>query len=358
MAAKPLKILNWNAHSVRVKKIELMDFIRSHEIDICILTETYLSPSVSFSVPDFSTIRLDRTQSRGGGVAILVKKGIKFFILPHPNTSVIESLAIEVETSSGNLRIYAVYCPRQCVDSNGSSRLFKNDLQKLTRHRSKFVIGGDLNARHELWRNNHRNKNGTLLFDDVQIGYYSIYHPDEPTFLSPAGVSSTLDIFLSNVSISKPITYTELGSDHYPVVCEFGGDVTKIPQQQRKDFHRVNWVTFQRIVDSHLVDSQQLNTIEDIDTAINSFCSSIENADRICIRRVPVRGKFIELDSHTKYLIRLRNIFRRQFQRTGMFDKKEHVSALYVLIQAKVESLKNDSFSRDIQNLENYSKPF
>ena len=155
MAAKPLKILNWNARSVRVKKIELVDFIRSHAIDVCILTETHLSPSICFSVFDYSTIRLDRTHSRGGGVAILIKKGIKFLVLSHSKTNVIESLGVELETSSGSLRIYAVYCPRQCVDSNGSSRQFKNDLKKLTRQRSKYIIGGDLNARHELWRYNH-----------------------------------------------------------------------------------------------------------------------------------------------------------------------------------------------------------
>lgn len=114
MEPKPLKILNWNAHSVRVKKLELMDFIRSHKIDIGILTETHLSPSISFSVPEFSTVRLDRTQSKGGGVAILIRKGIRFHILSHPGTSVIESLAVEIETSSGKLHICSVLSASMC----------------------------------------------------------------------------------------------------------------------------------------------------------------------------------------------------------------------------------------------------
>ena len=142
-------ILNWNARSLRAKKIELGEFLYAQNIDVGVITETRLTPSICFSITGYTTIRLDRTNSSGGGVAILLRKGMRYSCLPHPGTKIIEAVGVELETSSGNIRIYAVYCPRQCRPRNGESNLFKCDLAKLTRSRSKFVVCGDLNARHE-----------------------------------------------------------------------------------------------------------------------------------------------------------------------------------------------------------------
>lgn len=291
MDHRPFKILNWNARSIRAKKLELSAFLKEHDIDVGIITETHLTPKDAFSIQEYSTIRLDRVSSAGGGVAIIVKNGVSLSLMPHLNTTVIESLGVEVATSIGVVAIVAAYCPKQCQDKSGTSQQFKNDLAKITRTNTKLIVGGDLNARHELWGNHRRNKNGCLLFDHLQLGYYTVEHPDDPTYISQAGIPSTLDIFLANHAITKPVTINDLSSDHLPVVCEIGATPSAAPLRQLKDYHRVNWVNFQRTVDNLIEEDPVIDTTEDIDGVIEALQTAINEADERCVRRVPVRGE-------------------------------------------------------------------
>ena len=128
-----LRLLNWNARSIRAKKIELEDFLRSQSIDVGIITETRLNSNISFSIAGFTTIRLDRSGSSRGGVAIILRKGVAYQPIPHPRTEIIEAIGVEIQTSTDNIRIFAAYCPRQCRAKNGEARILKSDLAKLTR---------------------------------------------------------------------------------------------------------------------------------------------------------------------------------------------------------------------------------
>ncbi|XP_065085334.1 uncharacterized protein LOC135707434 [Ochlerotatus camptorhynchus] len=152
MDREAIKIVNWNACSLKSKNIEFVDFLNEWNIGIAVITETHLKPELN----------VDRTCSGGGGVA---------------------------------------------VD--------RRDIIKLTRLRQNFIIAGDLNAKHQAWSNSRRNHNGTILYNDLQEAHYNILCPYTPTWLSRSGAHATIDIFISNIddNISQPIAYskTDLG---------------------------------------------------------------------------------------------------------------------------------------------------
>ena len=50
-------ICHWNAEGVRTKKLELQTFLKTHNIDVCCIQETHLSPNHRFSVRGFETFR-------------------------------------------------------------------------------------------------------------------------------------------------------------------------------------------------------------------------------------------------------------------------------------------------------------
>lgn len=355
---RSIRIANWNARSIRAKKIELSNFLAQQTIDVGVITETRLNPATNFSLPAHIMIRLDRPNSRGGGVAIIIKHGIRYEILPHPKTSIIEAIGVKIHALHGDIELFAVYVPRQCVDSNGTSKLFVEDLQKLTNNRTGFVVAGDLNARHTLWQNRKSNKNGDLLADHLITGTCAIHFPDEPTFLSPAGITSTLDVFLSDLALSKPVTHHELSSDHYPVVCELDCNPTPVAMAMRRDYHRVNWVAFSRLVDSRLPEEADLASVEAIENQLGVFEETVHAAEEACIRWVPVKRQFTTIDTDTRRLIQQRNTVRRQFQRTGCLLKKQQVSLLNSLIGDRMMSIRNQQFSNSIEQLNDNSRPF
>ena len=359
MAVSSLNLLTWNACSIRRKNLELVDFLREKGIDAAAIQESRLNPGMNVHLQTYKiATRLDRINSTGGGVLVIVHRDLKCRRLPCFKLDIIEAVGVELTTSVGPVIFIAAYCPRQVNKMDAVK--FKNDIQKLTRRRAKYIIACDLNARHEVWGNHRRNRNGTILNDDLQNGYYNIVSPDRPTRVNRSGNHSTIDFFITNMAenVSRPKVYEELGSDHYPVVVKTGASV--IPQQRptRKDYHNVDWQRFQRVVDSNITYDQQPETSAEIDRSLEEIQQAIHRAEETNIREVPVNNKVTDIDSQTKTLMRLRNVYRRQYQRTGDNDKKISARNLTVIIQDRLEELRNREFSKDVGKLRNYSKPF
>ena len=360
MVRENVSIANWNACSLRSKHIELLDFLNTKEVDIAIITETHLKPEVNVFIPDFRLLRFDRTSARGGGVAVAVRRNIDCRLLPNFQLKFIEAIGIEVRTPFGPITIIAAYCPKQASKHDGTSALLRSDLAKLTRRRSKYIIAGDLNARHEVWGNQRRNRNGSILAEDLETGHYNILAPDSPTRISRSGVHSTLDIFISNMAISEvPVTYEELSSDHYPVVLKLGATAEMVTSHPRRNYHQANWIEFQRIVDANINTDRPLDTPAEIDQALESLQQAIVVArdQAVPIQRNQVSTS-LQIDSTTKHIIRLRNIYRRQYQRTGERSKKTMTNNLTRVIQERIQDLRNREFRQKLQNIPPHSKPF
>jgi exonuclease III len=74
-----LKIVTWNANGILGKLNELKVFLKLHDVDIMAITETKLLKSDKLLIKGYSIMRKERnTDTRGGGVAIFVKRGIPY----------------------------------------------------------------------------------------------------------------------------------------------------------------------------------------------------------------------------------------------------------------------------------------
>lgn len=79
-----IRILNWNANSIRAKVHELHDILIEKGIEIATLQETKLrTECLTPTHPEYYMYRNDRiTNHAAGGVAIMIKRNIKHKILP------------------------------------------------------------------------------------------------------------------------------------------------------------------------------------------------------------------------------------------------------------------------------------
>lgn len=359
MDRESINILNWNACSIRNKTRELHDFLAEKEIDIAIITETHLKPEVNVFLPDYRLVRLDRTDAERGGVAVALQCNINCRLLPSLQLKLIEAVGVEVETPVGPITIIAAYCPKQANTNDGSAAALKEDIGKLTRRRGKFIIAGDLNAKHEAWGNTRRNRNGNILALQLEEGHFTILSPDAPTRLSRSGAHATIDIFLTNIdnNIGQPVTYNDLSSDHFPVVAEVGSTVNR-HSISRRNYHRVNWERFQQCVDDHVDFEARLETPEDIDQQLRSIEEALSQARE---QHVPVARQVsntLTIDRLTKNMIRLRNTTRRQYQRTGLPALKTDVNRMTKIIHARMVDLRNNDFSNKIRSLPDCARPF
>ena len=71
-----LKIVQWNAEGVRLKKTELQHFLKIKAIDVCCIQETHLSSSHRFVIRGYEVFRQDRENRPKGGLLTLVRNNI------------------------------------------------------------------------------------------------------------------------------------------------------------------------------------------------------------------------------------------------------------------------------------------
>ena len=105
---KTLRLACWNADGVGGRKLELEHFLGQHDVDICLLSETFLNPQRDFRHANYVCHRTDRPTARGG-TAFLVRRGITHHSVPVPGLAQLEATAIETVLAGRSVKILAVY---------------------------------------------------------------------------------------------------------------------------------------------------------------------------------------------------------------------------------------------------------
>lgn len=143
-----------NCRSCRKKLPELYFLSVVNELDFLMLTETWADDSITDSMLSlndyFNVYRFDRKISdTGGGIAILVRKGINCVNIEFSNNSGLEILAIDVFMDT-NFRLILVYRPHHANDYQPYLDIFTNLLND---SHYPILLCGDFNSKHADWEN-------------------------------------------------------------------------------------------------------------------------------------------------------------------------------------------------------------
>lgn len=363
MSNQFLKICTWNAQSVNNKKLELENFLNKYDIDIILISETFLKPAKSFFIQNYICYRKDRDDEPHGGVCILIKNTIKSGPLPDLNLEFIESIGIIVFNSNNEkIKIFCCYC------RDSKSNLLRNDFIKLSSGSDMYLAGGDFNCRHSQWNCLRNNKGGRTLYSYASnTDNCSVVGSDEPSYYSYAGTPSYIDLFLTNSApITSVKTLNELSSDHLPILglVDFTPGIktkNKIPNYKNCD-----WNFYKDCVNYHLfhnnisVEETQLNLSKTgVDDMVDLFTESIINAknDSIPMTSI-VSNRRLILTEEIIFLIKIRNTRRRQWQRTRNPLFKSVMNFVNNSIKLEISKLINKNWQNRLKNIEKSSKKY
>lgn len=358
-----LKLMYWNANSIRNKIIEFYDFLSSNDIHIACVSETHLKPEHNLhSHPDYLMYRLDRIERDCGGVAIVLRRGIVHRLLPDLNMKLLETIGIEITLhDNSKIRFYSTYLP-------GSSRAsmvrqhFINDLKLITsRNRTaSYFICGDLNARHRHFNCLTSNTAGRLLYDEYINNDFVIAFPSTPTYIpeDPNRNPSTLDIMITNSLLQySDLTCEYLVSDHNAVYTDIQLSSPSILNNNRlvRSFDKANWARYQRVVlrNLNLSDTQidSITTTEQIDDLVESLTKAMSEAQNAAVPLVQPSEYRIKLTPFLRFLIIMRRHFRREWTRSHNPLVKTTVNALTTQIRNGIQQIRNDNWSRRLHDL-------
>ena len=157
-ALRELRVMAWNACSIKGKFEEILLHATKHQVDIIMLSEIKLPGSKNWKLPGFqSYIAHDPTAIGRAGAMLLVRSNLnQSALLPIRETEIQMARCI-LHAGGEDIQLGAVYIPPQ--DRRRDRDLQMSTLWAISHELgSTFLIGGDLNAKHTSWndiRSNH-----------------------------------------------------------------------------------------------------------------------------------------------------------------------------------------------------------
>lgn len=270
---KNLKIIEINVNSIikTSRRYDLLNFIKLHNPDIVLLNETKLNTKHKLHFEEYELIRNDRLNStRGGGVAILIKRHIKFKNYTNKTSNLLkclEACIIKIPLlTNKTLYIISAYYP-----SGNNSNFLISDLNSIFKSLNLqnsdiyYILSGDLNCKHSDWGNVINNTKGSYLrewLENNEISFkcslYASTIPSYPrcgSYLDLCLADSRLPILRSNNTVNS-IKTLDYDSDHRALQIDLLNDTNdnfsffvECPKS-KFNYRKTNWIKFRKNINN------------------------------------------------------------------------------------------------------------
>ena len=215
------RIVTWNANGLGNKRKKLELFLHTNRIDIALISETHFTSSTYLRIRNYTLYECPHPSNKArGGAAVLIRDHIKHDYITLIQKEEYQVAAVTIELNHQKLDVAAIYNPpRHRLTSENYIKLFKK-LQ------SRFIIGGDYNARHPVWGSRLTNPKGKELLKAINALQAEVASSCKPTYW-PTDTSKRPDLIdffilrkIPPVFIAAENLY-DLSSDHSPVLLRY-----------------------------------------------------------------------------------------------------------------------------------------
>ena len=214
---RQLKILQWNARSLYGAKLAQFKVDLSQmNPDIVLISETFWRDEYKVCFKAYTVFNKNRTDRRGGGVAILIKNYLRARPITIPYSQNIEAVGAAIQVGPKQLGLVSVYCPKGECNVTELTEIWKAA-------GTTAITGGDMNAHSGLWEQRGTlNRAGSAVED-------ALAQDDNTTLSTPpnlgtrrgTGNTSTIDLTFSTRDIAPAVSITrgplDWDSDHIPI---------------------------------------------------------------------------------------------------------------------------------------------
>lgn len=243
------RILQLNINGVSNKLTELGQFLFTHKIAVAAIQETKLSTNSTYpSIPDYSTVRLDRTQDSGGGLLFFIHHSTKynhFIIKPNNNDKTMETLAVSIQLEDYHFNVVNIYIPPTSSCKAG----YRPTLDHILKLNNTLIVG-DLNAHSEDWHSPLSDPRGNALSNEIALSNSGVLNGNAPTRLPTTGRPTSPDVSVASDSMLSSLswkTVTSLSSDHLPIILDLNCHARFEYNTQKRTFINIgkaDWEAF------------------------------------------------------------------------------------------------------------------
>ena len=228
-----LKIVQWNAEGVRLKKTELQHFLKLKAIDVCCIQEMHLSSSHRFFIRGYEVLRQDRENRPKGGLLTLVRNNIPAAEIQRSGQADLhtEYLGVKLVLAGTPVTVFNICSP---PDKQIQLHNIKVEPQS-------WIITGDFNSHSPSWGYGQLNSKGEEVENWItENRLILINKPDDPDtfYFRTWRTTSTPDLAIATDDIQgiaeREVSSQLGGSDHRPVIISIKGKTTPHKQATSK----------------------------------------------------------------------------------------------------------------------------
>src|SRR5436190_1777997 len=342
----------WNANGLAKHNQDIKLFISTHKLDIVLISETHFTDRSFFKIPNFQcyfTLHPDNTAH--GGSAVLIRKQIKHYELPKFQEDYLQATSVMVEDWAGPLTVSSVYCPPRHNISHEQFTMFFDTLG------TRFLSGGDYNAKHEMWGSRLANPRGRNLLKCMNNNNLTHFSTGEPTYWPTdiQKIPDLLDFFVTKCishNYLNIVSCLDLSSDHSPVILTVSSSVVTRESPPTLCNKYTDWVRFRDILNESLTLNIPLKTEEDINNAVEIFNSAIQTSAWRSTPSVTSKSvTHINYPVHIKQKIAEKRRFRRIWQNSRNLIDKTNLNRAAQQLKRMLRDVKNEWFQEFTSNL-------
>ena len=218
-------VMQLNIRGIGSKRSQLIDLIdcsiQNRTPDILLLSETWLTPfSPMITIPGYDFYRQDRTQKKGGGVAILISNKLRHCARPDLSSKLEESECITVDIKLKNGSHYIVSSMYHPPNSDIPTFIASYSLLlcAIKKDNPKGIIVG-LDHNLDFLKADRHNTTNDFIQCNLDFGLV-------PTITRPTRIMKTSATLIDNIIVSQNLCGSFISSilvndtsDHLPTVC-------------------------------------------------------------------------------------------------------------------------------------------
>ena len=351
MIPQMLKIAVWNANGLVNHSQELKTFIHNQNLDIILISETHFTRKSYLKIPNYTIYNTEHPDGTAhGGAAIIIRNTIKHHEIEKFKHEHIQATNIIVDDWIGQITFSAIYCPPKHTIKKEKFLEFFDTLG------TRFIAGGDYNAKHEEWGSRLNNPRGRELLKAMK--YSSLQHlsTGHPTYW-PSDSKKKPDLidFCVTKGISNKYMLAEpsldLSSDHTPIIISLRTQVINLQIPPTLTNKNTDWQKFSEILEKKISLAIPLKTEENIDEAVEFLTNSIQEA---CWKATPSETFVTKYDTSPDFIkqaIKEKRKLRKIWQNTRYSADKIRLNRATQELKKLLDNLRNESFQNYLKSL-------
>lgn len=253
-------ICQWNCRSAISNKNNLEYILAQNKIEIALLSETWFKPGSVITFTGYKIVRQDRQDGRGG-VAILVKSGVRFEeVKSIKPVEFLSFTAVSLKLKNGSfIHLVSVYVrPKVSI----SVQQWNQFIQSIPR---PFILAGDFNAHHSCWGCEITDGYGARLLEAMNDSQLIYLNDGSPTLVKSVFSlnESAIDLTWCTADLAGLLEWKALddpsGSDHFPIIIK-----ATLSPRSTSQFSSRKWKIAKADWNKYFLEANQLFISEDM----------------------------------------------------------------------------------------------